>query len=96
MVASTPRERTIEVSSMVSALNMVNAGLGITVLPRLSLSSLRTDGLVARPIGPPAPTRIVGIVRVADRPESTAEAAFVARLRSVASRLQSEGALGHL
>ncbi|WP_321854408.1 LysR family transcriptional regulator [Paraburkholderia tropica] len=96
VVANTPREKTVEASSMVSALNMVNAGLGITVLPRLSLSSLRTDGLVARPIGPPAPTRIVGVVRVADRPESTAETAFLARLRSVASRLQDEGALDRL
>lgn len=61
-----------------------------------SLPSLRTNGLVARLIGFPAAIRIVGIVHVADRPESTAETAFLARLGSVASRLDGEGALDRM
>ncbi|SIO49212.1 DNA-binding transcriptional regulator, LysR family [Burkholderia sp. GAS332] len=89
MVANTPRERTIEVTSMVTALKMVGAGLGVTVLPRLSLASLRTEGLIARSIGSPIPTRRIGIVRLTERPLSTVEAAFLDRLRTAAKGLET-------
>ena len=90
LVANAPREKTTEVVSMVTALQMVSAGLGVTVVPSLSLGSLRMKGLVARPIGPPKPTRTVGILMLAGRPPTPAGAAFLSILRNVSAKLQSE------
>jgi LysR family carnitine catabolism transcriptional activator len=86
LVANAAREKTTEVVSMVTALQMVSAGLGVTVVPSLSLSSLRMNGLVARPIGPPTPTRTVGILMLVDRPPAAAGAAFLDLLRTVSAR----------
>ncbi|MFT4509067.1 LysR substrate-binding domain-containing protein [Caballeronia sp. 15711] len=86
MVANAARKKTSEVVSMVTALQMVSAGLGVTVVPSLSLSSLRMTGLVARPIGPPTPPRTVGILMLADRPPAAAGAAFLDLLRTVSAR----------
>jgi len=68
LMTGVPRAPGHEVVSMITAINMAAAGLGVTVLPGLSLSSLKTTGMAHRPIRNPTPYRQIGIIRRADRP----------------------------
>lgn len=80
VVAGNPTHQITEVVSMVTALNLSQAGFGITVLPQLSLSSLKVAGMAVRPIGEPRPRRRIGLLRRANRPPSAAEAELAASL----------------
>jgi DNA-binding transcriptional LysR family regulator len=51
-----------EVNNLTTAVGLVQAGLGATVLPRLATLHIDSPALVARPIERPAVTRTVGIV----------------------------------
>jgi DNA-binding transcriptional LysR family regulator len=82
VVTATPREPVREVVSMVTAVNMVAAGLGVTVLPELSLPALKMKGLQSRPIVEPRSRRHIGIIRQADRPALPAENIVIQRLRA--------------
>jgi DNA-binding transcriptional LysR family regulator len=53
---------TYEASYMSTAISMVEAGLGITVLPSLALSSLRIPNVQVRPLNNPVIKREVGII----------------------------------
>lgn len=88
-VAGCQREPSFEVLNMVTALAMVREGLGITVLPRIVLDSMRMDALVHRRFADPRPMRRVGVVRRADRILSTAAEHFIGYLKaeSMPSRL---------
>lgn len=87
LVAGNPTHEITEVVSMVTALNMAQAGFGVTVLPKLSLASLKTAGMVVRAIGEPRPRRKIGLLRRANRPSSPAEAQLAAALASAAAAL---------
>lgn len=76
-VAGCQREPSFEVINMVTALAMVREGLGITVLPRFALDSMRMDGLVHRRFADPWPMRRIGIVRRSDRVLSAAAERFI-------------------
>ena len=75
--AGLAREPDYEVANMVTALSMVRAGLGVTVMPRMVLDELNMKGLHAGRINDPRPVRIIGIITRVDRPLSPAAAAYV-------------------
>jgi LysR family carnitine catabolism transcriptional activator len=88
-LAGAPPQPDYEVLNMVTALTMVRQGLGVTILPRIALDSLRMDGLVHRRLADPRPMRSIGVVRRADRVLSPAAERFIAYLaeESAPSRL---------
>lgn len=66
-----------EVAGMVTALSMVRAGLGVTVLPRIALEELNMKGLTSARLDQPRLMRPIGIVTRADRSLSPAARAYV-------------------
>ncbi len=75
--AGVAREPDYEVANMVTALSMVRAGLGVTVMPRMVLAELNMKGLAAGRINDPRPVRSIGIITRRDRPLSPAAGAYV-------------------
>ena len=57
----TPNASTLEATSLLTLLQMVESGLGLALVPELALRSgvLTNTGLVARPLAPPAPRRTI-------------------------------------
>lgn len=70
-------EPTYDVAGMVTALAMVRAGLGVTVMPRIALGELNMKGLSAARFPPPRPTRRIGIITRKHRRLSPAAQAYV-------------------
>jgi LysR family transcriptional regulator, carnitine catabolism transcriptional activator len=56
-----------EVEQIPSAAALVEAGLGITALPSLTLAMFRGSGLVTRPLARPTMRRPIGLIRLAGR-----------------------------
>jgi LysR family hydrogen peroxide-inducible transcriptional activator len=54
----------VEATSLTTLIQMVEGGLGVTVLPRITLDAGILEGtrLVARPFAPPAPSRALALV----------------------------------
>ena len=75
--AGIARDPDYEVANMVTALSMVRAGLGVTIMPRMVLPELNMKGLAAARIHDPRPARMIGIITRRDRPLSPAAAAYV-------------------
>jgi DNA-binding transcriptional LysR family regulator len=74
-------EPTYEVEQIPSAAALVEAGLGITALPALTLAMFRGNDLVVRPLAGPVMRRHVGIVTLAGRPLSDQASTLVVFLR---------------
>ena len=57
-------ESRIEATSLTTLIQMVEGGLGVTLLPRITLDAgiLKGTRLVARPLSPPAPSRTLALV----------------------------------
>ncbi|ARP94550.1 LysR family transcriptional regulator [Bordetella genomosp. 13] len=91
LVTGMPRQPVHEVVSMVTAINMASARLGITILPALSLPSLNMRKVAYRPIGEPKPYRQIGILRKLSRPVLEAERVALAQIRREAR--DAEGVL---
>ncbi len=70
-----------EASYMSTAMAMVEAGLGITVLPSMALTSLRIPGILVRPLLEPEMTREVGIITKKHRALTPAAQAFLRILK---------------
>jgi LysR family transcriptional regulator, carnitine catabolism transcriptional activator len=70
-----------EASYISTALGMVEAGLGVTILPASVLRMDRGHGLVSRPIQSPKIDREVGLVQLRGRSLSPAAEAFLKALR---------------
>jgi hypothetical protein len=83
-VSGRGREPDYEVANMVTALSMVRARLGVTVLPRISLNQLNMKGLRASRINDPHPDRRIGIITRADRSLAAPAAAYVELLFAAA------------
>lgn len=81
----------IVVYNVLSLLALVRAGMGITVLPHLSIVSAR-EGLSFVPLSDPQAKRSVGLITRSIERNSPAEEAFVAELRR--SLLRRAGELG--
>ncbi len=58
------REPRVEATSLTTLIQMVEGGLGVTLLPAITLEAglLRGTRLVARPFSPPAPSRTLALV----------------------------------
>jgi LysR family hydrogen peroxide-inducible transcriptional activator len=58
------RESRVEATSLTTLIQMVEGGLGVTLLPRIALDAgiLKGTRLVARPLLPPAPSRTLALV----------------------------------
>jgi LysR family transcriptional regulator, hydrogen peroxide-inducible genes activator len=57
-------EPRVEATSLMTLIQMVEGGLGVTLLPGITLDAgiLKGTGLVARPFAPPAPSRTLAVV----------------------------------
>lgn len=80
--SGTAREPAYEVANMVTALGLVRAGLGATILPRIALMELNMKGLRACHIEDPRPVRHIGIITRIDRALSPPAGAYVDMLFS--------------
>jgi LysR family transcriptional regulator, carnitine catabolism transcriptional activator len=80
--AEVPIEPSYEVEQIPSAAALVEAGLGITALPVLTLRMFNGAGLTSRPLGKPVIRRHVGVVTPERRTMTAPIAALVAGLRS--------------
>jgi DNA-binding transcriptional LysR family regulator len=87
-IAGFQRDPNFEVANMVTALEMVKEGLGITVLPRIALDSMRMDGLTLRYFSDPRPMRRVGLLWRVDRELSTAAKRLTEYLKEQSSPSQ--------
>jgi DNA-binding transcriptional LysR family regulator len=61
-----------EVQHIATAVSMVQAGLGLTIVPRLAIDASGLPGVVARPLRNPMVTRTIGIVMKRGLPLSAA------------------------
>lgn len=75
-----------EVSHLSTAGALVSAGLGIAVLPRLTLKVLRTEGLVTREISDFGARRRIGLVRRTGRSLSPAATSFLRYIKVSSER----------
>ena len=59
-----PWESRVETSSLTTLIQMVEGGLGVTLLPAITLGAgiLKGTGLVSRPFSRPAPSRMLALV----------------------------------
>ncbi|SME89229.1 DNA-binding transcriptional regulator, LysR family [Tistlia consotensis] len=76
---------TCEARQLVTALAMVAAGLGLTVLPELSVLACRMEGIVLRPLAGAGLSRVTGLVTTEDFRPSRFVAALLAALRAAAA-----------
>jgi DNA-binding transcriptional LysR family regulator len=89
-VAKVELEPVYEVRSVPTAIHLVKAGMGFTIMPDLSVDSVRLDGLVTRPIVDPAAFRRVGILTHRHRPHTPAGSAVAKALVKAASERQRQ------
>ena len=75
-----------EVAHLATAGALVAEGLGVTALPTLTLSVLRTEKLIQRPILDFGAKRRIGLVRRSGRSLSPAAHAFLDHVRNAADR----------
>jgi len=86
-LAQTPVSATwrIEVRHLSTAVALVAAGAGLTVLPESALASEAASGVVAVPLRRPALTRTIGLLRRRDRMLSPAAEALMAEVLATVS-----------
>ena len=66
----------LEVEQLATVMGMVRHGLGISVVPELTLFQFRSDDIVTRPLRGPGLVRKIYLIRRRDRKLSTAAQAF--------------------
>ena len=82
--------RVTEASQLATVHGMLEAGMGVSVLPRLALPIRGHPSLAARPLVAPELARIIRLVWRRDRNLSPAAEAFAAALRSTARTISAE------
>jgi DNA-binding transcriptional LysR family regulator len=82
--------RVTEASQLATVHGMLEAGMGVSVLPRLALPIHDHPSLEARPLGSPELARTIRLVWRRDRSLSPAAEAFAAVLRSTARSLSAQ------
>ncbi|MFC2968901.1 LysR family transcriptional regulator [Acidimangrovimonas pyrenivorans] len=80
-----------EVHQIATALALVAAGLGVTVLPTYALAAAEGRAVVGRSLADPVIGREVVVIHPSDRALSPAARAFTDRLRRVVRRLSPPG-----
>lgn len=78
----------MEATSLLTLLQMVESGMGIALLPEMAIKGglLNGTSLVARPLAPPAPRRVIALVA---RSSTTHLEEFQALAESIESRFKS-------
>jgi DNA-binding transcriptional LysR family regulator len=76
-----------EVSLITTALALVEAGLGVSVLPSYALAAARHYAVAAKPLGDPVVSRDVVMIHASGRSISPAVNSFAGILRSYAQKL---------
>lgn len=71
----------MEVEHLATVAALVEAGLGISVVPELALFQFRSPGLSVRPLQLPSLVREVCLIRLAERGDSVAAGAMIEVLR---------------
>jgi DNA-binding transcriptional LysR family regulator len=66
-----------EVQHVATAISMVQAGTGLTIVPRLAVDAMAVPGLIARPMRNPAVARTLGIIMKRGLPLSDVGQALV-------------------
>jgi DNA-binding transcriptional LysR family regulator len=79
-----------EVSHVTTAVALVEAGLGVAVLPTYALTAARNGALAGRPLVAPTMSREIQLVRSSGRSVSPAVAAFTPILRRCVQRLKPD------
>ncbi len=82
-------EPAYEVEQIPSAAALVEAGLGITALPALTLAMFKGTGLVVRPLTGPLMHRHVGVVTLSGRPLSHQARALIRHIKASFARASS-------
>lgn len=77
-----------EVSHVTTAVALVEAGLGVAVLPTYALAAARNGALVGRPLAAPTIAREIQLIHASGRSVSPAVAAFTPILRRCVQRLK--------
>jgi len=72
----------MEVEHLATVAALVEAGLGVSVVPALALFQFRREGLAVRPMQMPALVREICLVRLKERGDSAAAAAMIDCLRA--------------
>jgi LysR family hydrogen peroxide-inducible transcriptional activator len=89
-------ESRVEATSLTTLLQMVEGGLGVTLLPGLTLEAgiLKGTGLVARPLAPPGPSRTLALAArpTARRRDTDLLAEFLVGQRARAPRAEGRAA----
>lgn len=86
-----PLKPAFEVSQVTTALALVEAGLGVAVLPAYALAAARHRKVVGKPLVDPNIAREVAMIHATGRSVSPATQAFVAVVRRYAQRLTPRG-----
>jgi LysR family transcriptional regulator, carnitine catabolism transcriptional activator len=73
-----------EANYMSTAVGMVRAGLGVSILPQSAVDTASCEGIGVEPINAPGLTRRIGLIRKASRSLSPAAERFVAVLKESA------------
>ncbi|MNN11783.1 HTH-type transcriptional regulator CynR [compost metagenome] len=71
----------MEVEHLATVAALVEAGLGVSVVPALALFQFRREGLAVRPLQMPSLVRDICLVRLKERGDSAAAAAMIDCLR---------------
>lgn len=85
--AQIPLKPTFEVSHITTALALVEAGLGVAVLPTYALAAMRTDAVRGIALTGPEISREVSLIHASGRSLSPAVVAFLTTVRQYAQRL---------
>lgn len=75
-------DRTITVSQFATIFKLVQASVGLSIVPELALSSGAYEGLVSRALREPSLGLRLGLLRLRDRPLSPAAEGFIELLRT--------------
>lgn len=77
-----------ELDQLTTIVAMVEAGLGITILPSYAIKTFSNPSMVARPLGEPLVYRKIDVAHRQDETLSPASDAFVRQLRMTAKKLR--------
>jgi DNA-binding transcriptional LysR family regulator len=75
-------ERTITVSQFATIFKLIQAGVGISIVPDSALASAGYEGIVARPLQDQRLRRKLGLLQLRDRAASPVAEGFIALLRA--------------
>lgn len=78
-----------DVTHIITAAAMVRSGLGVAVLPRVSLADLNLTGLATRPISSASARRSIGLMVRRDRVLGPATQRFIEHLKAVAPQVEA-------